>query len=164
MPVFASIVVNPDVRQAHRADFLRKDYVYLLERFYYYIQAANPVETGIVVLDELERSRSHILYEQMSAYFLRTQKGQERAQTIIPEPLFVHSDLSTGVQIADLVAYLLSWGFRGPRPLTKPGRAELSDLVGTVCRMRHRSRQVDARNREITVWSVAIIEDLVAEE
>ena len=45
--------------------------------------------------------------------------GRHRASRIIPEPFFAHSDLTTGVQIADLVAYVISWGFRTPR-MIKP--------------------------------------------
>ncbi|MFQ5615791.1 MAG: DUF3800 domain-containing protein [Anaerolineales bacterium] len=40
---------------------------------------------------------------------------------ITPEPFFVHSDLTTGVQLADLVAYLISWGFR-TGDMTRPLR------------------------------------------
>ena len=158
--IFASIVVNPDINHTHRKDYLRRDYVYLLERFYYYLQGIRRGETGIVVMDELERSQSHLLYEQMSAYFLKTRNGQERSLAIIPEPLFVHSELSTGIQVADLVAYTLSWAFRRPRQLTKPKREELTDLVDAMCRMRHQSRPV-IEGRRRRVWSIA---ELVAEE
>lgn len=83
---------------------------------------------GIVVFDELEKSRSHLLVEQMDRYFKRTVKGQQRSGQIIPEPFFVHSDLTTGIQVADLIAYILSWGFR-TRDMTEPARAELDALV-----------------------------------
>ena len=88
---------------------------------------------AIVVFDELEKSQSHLLIDQMRRYFADTVVGQQRSNRIIPEPFFVHSDLTNGVQIADLVAYVISWGFRTPQ-MTKPARAELSQLSVPGCR------------------------------
>ena len=84
---------------------LRKDYAYLFERFFYFLEDNDDREQGIVVFDELEKSQSHLLIDQMRRYFAETRVGQQRSSHIIPEPFFVHSDLTTGVQIADLVAY-----------------------------------------------------------
>ncbi len=82
---------------------------------------------GYVVFDELDRSQSHILLDQMEAYFIKTKKGRDRAVRIIPEPFFVHSDMSTIIQIADVLAYILSWGQAIPA-MKKPGRPELAPL------------------------------------
>jgi hypothetical protein len=43
---------------------------------------------------------------------------------VIPEPFFVHSDLTTGIFLADLAAYILGWGWR-LNSMTQPSRAEL---------------------------------------
>ena len=48
----------------------------------------------------------------MQRHFCETLKGQQRAKRILPEPFFVHSDLTTQVQVAELVAYCLNWGWR----------------------------------------------------
>ena len=127
---FASIVET----DAHptAGDGLRKDYAYLFERFFYFLEDNAAEEQGIVVFDELEKSKSHLLIDQMHRYFVDTAVGRHRANRIIPEPFFVHSDLTTGVQIADLVAYVISWGFRIPR-MIKPARTELSQLADQVC-------------------------------
>jgi Protein of unknown function (DUF3800) len=58
---------------------------------------------------------------QAHRYFKDTAIGRSRASLIVPEPFFVHSDLTTGIQIADLVAYCISWGFRTAR-MSKPRR------------------------------------------
>lgn len=71
------------------APVLRKDYAYLFERFSYCLEDGGNDEQGIVVFDELERSRSHLLIDQMRWYFVETRKGQRRAAWIIPEPFFV---------------------------------------------------------------------------
>ena len=70
-----------------------------------------------------------------------------------------HSDLTTGVQIADLVAYVISRGFRTPQ-MTKPARAELSHLANQVARPRYRATRERRGNPELVIWSFAHITDL----
>jgi len=111
------------------------------------------------VFDELEKSRSHILLNQMDRYFRLTGKGRARSSRIIPEPFFVHSDLTTGVQIADLVAYIISWGFRLDN-MTEPARREMGDLVNQVRRLRHRAVREVGNNPNFVIWSFAVIDDL----
>ena len=154
---FASIVET----DAHptTGDGLRKDYAYLFERFFYFLEDNAPAEQGIVVFDELEKSKSHLLIDQMHRYFVDTAVGRHRANRIIPEPFFVHSDLTTGVQIADLVAYVISWGFRIPR-MIKPARAELSHLANQIARLRYRATRERLGNPEFDIWSFAHITDL----
>jgi hypothetical protein len=103
---------------------LRKDYVYLFERYFYFLETLAPRERGLVVFDELEKTQAHILLQQMAAYFLGTQTGRYRSSRIVPEPFFVHSDLTTGVFLADLAAYIIAWAWRLQR-MTQPVREEL---------------------------------------
>ena len=154
---FASIVE----KGAHPTsqDGLRKDYAYLFQRFFYFLEDTAPDEQGIVVFDELEKSQSHLLIDQMHRYFAGTAVGRHRAGRIIPEPFFVHSDLTTGIQIADLVAYVISWGFRLNR-MTKPARAELSSFAEQVSRLRYRTTRQHLGNPQFQVWSFAHIDDL----
>lgn len=154
---FASIV-ETDARPTARGG-LRKDYAYLFERFFYFLEDKTVAEQGIVVFDELEKSHSHLLTDQMHRYFAATEVGRHRSNRIIPEPFFVHSDLTTGVQIADLVAYVISWGFRTPK-MTKPSRAELSQLSSQVAGLRYRATRKRHGNPEFEIWSFAHITDL----
>jgi len=157
---FASIISRTAPRPTSQ-NYLRKDYAYLFERFFYYLED-KPVETvGLVVFDELEKSQSHLLVHQMDSYFKRTSKGRHRSSLIVPEPLFVHSDLTTGIQVADLVAYVLSWGFR-LREMREPSRQELADFVDGVCRMRYKATREVQGNDNFAIWSFAYIEDLRA--
>lgn len=154
---FASIIP----RDAPRAegDFLRKDYAYLFERYFYFLEDQGADTLGIVVFDELERSQSHILVEQMRQYFLQTQTGRMRAGRVIPQPFFVHSDLTTGIQLADLVAYLIAWGVQvGGMP--DPARDELGGLGNLACSLRHRSVRELHGNPQFSIWSFALIDDL----
>ena len=64
---FASIVPQSATRP--KTDMLRKDYSYLFERFFYFLnnQPDNPM--GYLVFDELDKVASHILIGQVSEYF-----------------------------------------------------------------------------------------------
>lgn len=144
-------------------NYLRKDYAYLFERFYYFLENMHRSEMGYVVFDELDKTQSHILLDQMEAYFLKTKKGRDRAARIIPEPFFVHSDMSSLVQVADILAYVLSWGqvFPGKRPV----RPELEGVAKKVAALRSDARREIAeikRGQESIVYGFALIDNLCA--
>jgi hypothetical protein len=128
--VFAS-VVSREAPKPRSKEHLRKDYSYLFERFFYFLEDVGSRPSGIVVFDELEKSRSHILLQQMDSYFRKTEKGRARAELVIPEPFFVHSDLTTGIQIADLAAYVLAWG--------RQRHPELGGYARQIRRLGHKS-------------------------
>ncbi|NOZ80028.1 MAG: DUF3800 domain-containing protein [Acidobacteria bacterium] len=154
---FASIVPRDAPRP--ESSFLRKDYSYLFERFFYFLENEHPREVGVVVFDELERSRCHILHDQMSLYFKDTATGMQRAMRILPEPFFVHSELTTAVQLADLVAYLIVWGLRFG-PMNEPRRKELEALVRLVEDLRYRTTREDRSGDTWTIWSFTYIPNL----
>lgn len=113
---------------------LRKDYVYLFERYFYLLETLPPRDRGLVVFDELDKARSHLLIQQMAQYFLGTETGRYRSSRIVPEPFFVHSELTTGIFLADLVAYILGWGWRlGKMP--QPSREELHPYAAKLHQM-----------------------------
>ena len=74
---FASIVETD--AQPTAGDRLRKDYAYRFERFFYFLEDNAAEDQGIVVLDELEKSKSHLLIDQMHRYFVDTAVGRHRA-------------------------------------------------------------------------------------
>jgi len=150
---FAAIT-SRDAPRPPRDGFLRKDYAYLFQRFFYLLQDVGSGVLGLVVFDELDRSRSHILVNQMSEYFLRTGVGRERSLRIIPEPFFVHSDLTTAIQVVDLMAYISAWGVQIGR-MRRPARLELQPLADLVLRLRYRGFRTD-----YAVWSFVYINDL----
>lgn len=154
---FASIVD----REAEKpeSNFLRKDYAYLFERFFYFLDDRPNDVMGMVVFDELEKSQCHLLINQMEAYFLRTRPGRMRAAKVVPEPFFVHSDLTSLIQVADLVAYIISWGVRF-NGMPRPCREELSDLARQVCALRHKAVMEKMGREDFEVWSFAVIDDL----
>ena len=138
--VFASIV-EPDAPKTSLAG-LRKDYAFLFERFFYFLEdrgVSHGIEQqGILVFDELEKTKSHILIDQAHTYFKETQTGRTRARLVIPEPFFVHSELTTGVQMSDMAAYCISWGFRLPA-MRKAVRPELAPYAAQIAKMRYKT-------------------------
>ncbi len=152
--VFAAII-NDYTKINNDAEMLRKDYVYLFERFYYYLQYKKD-ETGIIVFDELEKSQCHMLVKQITNYYKKSAKGKLRSNLLIPEPFFVHSDLTTGIQIADLVAYITSWSFR-IGALDKNMRDELTDFVDIIKSMRFREMVTQDDDTQRECWSVFYI-------
>lgn len=159
---FASIIPNDIVRPEY--DFLRKDYAFLFERFFHFLNSRpeTPRPMGTVIFDEVEKTQSQILIEQMEKYFLHTGKGKIRSRLIVPEPLFVHSDLTTMVQMADLVAYIVSWGVRltgGTRPMTKPRREELDSLARQVLALRYHASTPGGHD----TWGFTTIGELKAQ-
>ena len=165
---FASIVA-PGAPRTMTAG-LRKDHAYLFERFFYFLedQSADSgvPEQGILVFDELEKTKSHLLIDQAHRYFKDTATGRLRATCVVPEPFFVHSDLTTGVQIADLIAYCISWGFRLPS-MHEPARMELAPYGAQLAKIRYRALPRAIRDRygfsDWEVWSFVYIADLRTE-
>jgi len=158
---FASIV-DPAAPQTTGAG-LRKDYGYLFERFFYFLEDETSQQQypqqGILVFDELEKTKSHLLIDQAHRYFKETATGKHRATLIIPEPFFVHSDLTTGVQIADLAAYCMSWTLR-LKGMNKETREELRPYIDQILRMRHRAIRQKMGNPQFEIWSISYIRDL----
>lgn len=151
--VFASVVDRDAPRP--RGDFLRKDYAYLFERYFYFLEEQPGNPQGLIIFDELERVLCHILLNQMGEYFRKTANGRMRASRVIPEPFFVHSHLTTAIQVADIVAYIIAWGLR-VGTMTRPARPEMSQLAERVRELRYRTH----RDGEHVTWSIAVIDDL----
>jgi len=139
-------------------DFLRKDYAFIFERYFYLLED-NDDEAGLIVFDELERSQSHLLVDQMHRYFLHTGRGLQRSRLVVPEPFFVHSELTTGVQLADLVAYVIAWAVR----LTgqeEPGRLEMADLARLTLDLRYDTVRDLYQRPRFRIYGIARINDL----
>lgn len=152
---FASIV--PRTAPRPEGGMLRKDYAYLFERFFYFLNGRPDDPMGYLVFDELDKSASHMLLGQVSQYFVRTRNGRTRSRLIIPEPFFVHSDLTTMVQVADLIAYTVSWGVR-LSGMSEPRREELDPFAAQVMRLRFTQRTPGGH----TNFGFKIINDLRA--
>lgn len=133
--VFASMVPRGGNQGAGADDLdkVRKDQQYLLERYYYFLEEKN--ETGLLVLDETDRTDDRRYLRRMERYFSRAVKGRQRAKRIVPTPMFIASDMSHAVQAADIVIYCLNWGFRIPeRGIGGNVRQEVVDVSAAALR------------------------------
>lgn len=157
--IFASIVGRESMRV--QKDILRKDFVYLFERYFYFLKTLPDYERGLVVFDELEKSRAQKLVQQMASYFLGTKPGQFRSSKIIPEPFFVHSELTTGVFLADLAAYIIGWGWRRGK-MTQPFRQELTSYAKKLHTMQFQGSKPDVNDekKEWPLYGITYIGDL----
>ncbi len=156
---FAALV-NTQAATVSAPDMLRRDYAFLFQRFFYYLEDRSSTEMGLIVFDELEKAKSRILIQQMERYFLETEKGYQRSARIVPEPFFVHSDLTTVVQLADIVAYCFNWGTR-LKKMTEAVRLEIQPLAEIAFDMRYVGRRFDQNDgKEWPVYGVFYVDDL----
>jgi len=126
--LFASAIPATTVKPASfgASEYLRKDHVFLLERFFYSLEAKQA--HGILVFDQGSDRR---FVRQLERYFTKTQTGIYRTAWIVPVPLFVSSDMSYLVQAADLCIYALNWGFRLPsQGMDAATRQDVADEFG----------------------------------
>ena len=112
-------------------NYLRKDYVFLLERFYYLLNREE--EYGIIVMDETEKKADRKSIARVEEYFTKTLPGQQRTKWLVPTPFFVSSEMTPAIQAADLCIYCINWGFRLPRRgMNGEQRPEIARMFGSV--------------------------------
>jgi hypothetical protein len=112
-----------------RAHFLRKDHVFLLERYSYFLEERQ--ENGLLVMDESEKQADRQFMALLRRYFTRTAPGRHRSHWVVPAPLFVSSDLSYPVQAADVCVYCINVGFRiQDRGMDAPTRRAVAHEFG----------------------------------
>ncbi len=130
--IFASAVpcgtAKPPVGAPPPPDILRKDHIFLLERFFYFLERER--QMGLLVMDEVEKSEDRRFVQRLHDYFVKTGPGRDRSRWIVPSPFFVSSDMALPVQVADVVIYALNWGYRHPAEMTAPTRPEIESRFG----------------------------------
>jgi hypothetical protein len=120
-------VEKPDTFEAQ--EFLRKDHVFLLERYYYHLQQCR--EYGLIVMDETDKAEDRTFVRKLEAYFEKTTTGRLRTKWIVPTPFFVSSDMAAPIQAADVCIYCINWGFRKPSiGMDGQVREEIADEFG----------------------------------
>jgi hypothetical protein len=120
-------VTKPATYEA--TEFLRKDQVFLLERYFYFLESQR--DHGLLVMDQVEKTEDRRFVRRLEGYFSKSQTGRYRSQWIVPSPFFVASDMAYGVQAADMAIYCVNWGFRLPtRGMAAATRPEIADEFG----------------------------------
>lgn len=109
--------------------FLRRDHIYLQERYFNFLEAQQ--EHGLFIMDQVEVKEDSRFVRLLNAYYRNTQKGLERTRWIVPTPLFVDSQLAVGVQAADVALYCINYGYRRNEwGFTGPTRQEIKQRYG----------------------------------
>jgi hypothetical protein len=112
-------------------EFLRKDQVFLLERFFYFLEGKREREHGLLIVDEVEKTADRGFIRRLEKYYTNTQTGRYRSQWIVPSPFFVASDMIYPMQAADVCIYCVNWGFRLPtRGMDANTRPEIANEFG----------------------------------
>lgn len=124
--VFAAAIPCMSKPKDLEPDLLRKDLVFLFERYFYFLEMQQ--ESGLIVMDGSEKQSDRKLIRHMERYFTQTSTGRQRTQWIVPVPMFVESDMAYGVQVADLCIYCLNWGWR-LKEMAEPVRKEIEPFV-----------------------------------
>ncbi len=129
--LFAAVIPHSVPRAAapHAEEYLRKDHVFLFERFFYLLEEKQ--RYGLLVMDEVDKTEDRRFVRRMERYFTKTAPGQYRTSWIVPSPFFVASDMNYAVQAADVCIYCVNWGFRlDAIGMTAPSRSEIAQLFG----------------------------------
>ena len=139
-------------------DYLRKDIVFLLERFFYFL--GEKQEHGILVMDETEKREDQKFVARIERYFTKTTAGQSRTEWIVPTPLFVSSDMTAAVQAADVCIYCVNWGFRLPRRgMNAEHREEIEGMFeGNLKSLQFRNRRYEG-GREYIAYGIVYVPD-----
>ena len=132
---------------------LRRDYTFLFERFFYFLEDQTPLSFGNLILSDLNKYT--VSANTVSDYFLKTTKGKLRSKLIIPEPFYARGRLNILFQATSLLAYSLSWGFRTPT-MHEAVRPELAEVAATFRSMRYLHTSRDGKKD----WSFKFIADL----
>ena len=129
---FASVVPcdagKPSPDATPSPEILRKDHIFLLERYFYFLEKER--QRGIIVMDEVEEQADRQFVRKLEKYFTATIKGRQRAAWIVPSPFFVASNMTIPVQMADLLIYALNWGYRRTGEMDAPVREEIAERFG----------------------------------
>jgi hypothetical protein len=111
--LFASMIPKGSGKATGPAEeYLRKDRVFLFERYFYFLEEQQ--QNGLLIMDGTEKNADRKFVRQLERYFLKTNTGRYRTHWIVPTPYFVSSDMAYPIQAADLCIYCLNWSFRLP--------------------------------------------------
>lgn len=89
----------------------KKAYEFLLERIEHYMNEYHPKHQALIVMDDTSKSLNQAV-AMKHAFFQRAGNQNVRFRHIVEYPFFTRSELSNGVQLADLLAYNIYRTFR----------------------------------------------------
>lgn len=151
--IFASRIPRGIERPKHSTgDIVRKDQFFLLERYHRFLRAQG--EMGILILDESDKDLDRRYVSSLERLVRHHETAKGFVTTIVPSPFFVASEMSYLIQAADIILYVLNWGFRVSSNAPAPARIELEQLDGGRIRKMIDDRRVSAGKRQFYNHSV----------
>lgn len=113
MMVFAVVVDKRHLRDYLDAGKMhRKAWELLLERIQRFLREEHPKHQGVLITDDINKQRNRSLAMKHAHIQSEGTASGVWLTHIVEMPLFVRSELSNGVQLADLVAYNIYRSFR----------------------------------------------------
>ncbi len=89
----------------------QRAYEFLLERIQNYMSAYHYDQQALIIMDDMDKNLNRAVAMQHASY-LRSGNWNTAFQNIVEYPFFTRSELSNGVQLADLLAYNVYRAFR----------------------------------------------------
>ena len=140
--LFASAVPRSTMKPptSHNPEDLRKDIVFLLERYTYFL--VEKEEMGLLIMDETEHTDDRRQISRLNKYFSLTAVGRERARHIV-------------------CIYCINWGFRLPeRGMDAPIRREMAEDFGAVLSRLQWRGQGSRQGAEYASYGIVCVSDL----
>ena len=113
-------------------------YGFLLERIQHYMRQYHPEHRALIVMDDTSRQLNRAV-AMTHATFQRAGNRNMMFPAIVEYPFFTRSELSNGVQLADLLAYSVYRAFKGE----DLGYPCFERVLGNFYRRRPKSRRGD---------------------
>ena len=89
----------------------KKDYEFLLERIQHYMRQYQRKHNALIVMDDTGKNLNRAVASK-HAWFQREGNRNMRFRKIVEYPFFVSSELSNGIQLADILAYNIYRAFK----------------------------------------------------
>lgn len=110
--VMAAVVDKRHLRNHVTHETLhKKAYEFLLERIQQYMREFHPKHNALIVMDDTSKQLNRAV-AMKHAYFQRAGNKNVKFTQIVEYPFFTPSELSNGVQLADLLAYNVYRAFK----------------------------------------------------
>jgi hypothetical protein len=110
LPARNMVIMAAVIDKRHLQDHMthetlhKKAYEFLLERIEHYMNENHPKHQALIVMDDTSKELNQAV-AMKHAYFQREGNQNMRFRHIVEYPFFTRSELSDGVQLADLLAY-----------------------------------------------------------
>lgn len=106
LAIFAIVMERPPRLPYDGQDYLQPQFRWLLERVERFMENDHPKEFAIPIFDGQDPASNQKFADCFTGFMTKSAAGRGM-QHIVPNPLFVDSYLTPGIQIADVCAYVL---------------------------------------------------------